>query len=165
MKNTSYLFHNYKIPESLASFGEFAISLAELNDSVGCYLLNSQLGYETDEQTFAKRFLFLSNHPEHSVIVVRNSNEEVIAWMHMGLRFLLEAEHFAQLAGVVVREQERSSGVGAHLLKVAEDWSRHHGMKKICLSSSVTRERAHSFYLKNGYEHSKTSKLFSKALE
>lgn len=165
MQNTPYLFRNYMVPENLARFGEFTISLAKLTDSVGCHLLNPQLGYETDDEAFSKRFLFLINHPEHSIIVVKNSNDEVVAWMHMGLRFLLEDDNFAQLAGVVVREQDRSSGVGAHLLKVADDWSRHHGMKEICLSSSVTRERAHSFYLKNGYTQSKTSKLFSKELE
>lgn len=98
------------------------------------------------------------------MILVKNKNGDVIAWLHMALRFLLEADHFAQLAAIVVSDNERSSGIGSHLLKIAEDWSRYHGMGQICLSSSLKRERAHSFYLNNGYKVSKTSKLFSKDL-
>ncbi len=160
MRGTPYLFRTYEIPQSLSHVNGFAVSVAKLSDSVGCYQLNRQLGYETEEAAFIKRFRFLTTHPEHSVIVAKNQTDDVIGWMHMGLRFLLEDDHFAQIAAIVVRENLRSSGVGSHLLKIAEDWARHHCMKEICLSSSVVREKAHNFYLKNGYSNSKTSKLF-----
>lgn len=155
---------NYQISSDLSQFKDFQFSIGKLTDSVGCFALNSQLGYETSETEFTKRFLFLINHPEHTVIVSKNLNGEIVAWMHLALRLLLEDEHFAQLAAVVVRERERSLGLGAHLLKVAEEWSRFYGLKKIALNSSLKRERAHSFYLKNGYTHSKTSKSFVKDL-
>jgi GNAT superfamily N-acetyltransferase len=164
MQSTPYLFSNYQVDEALQSFNGVCFYLAKLIDSVGCYRLCSQLGYETDENSFTKRFLFLIAHPEHSVIVAKNKNGDVIAWMHMGLRFLLEDDHFAQIAAIVVHEDLRRLGLGSHLLKIAEDWARHHGMKEVCLTSSVLRENAHNFYLKNGYSNLKTSKLFAKGI-
>lgn len=164
MQNTSYLFRSYQINRQLQVFNDFTFSLAKLSDSAGCFILNSQLGYETEESAFSKRFLFLVAHPEHSVIVAKNNSGKIIAWMHMGLRFLIEADHFAQIAAIVVSEDQRSTGIGTHFLKVAEDWAKHHGMNQIGLSSSLVREKAHKFYLKNGFSNSKTSKAFVKNL-
>ncbi len=165
MQHSPYLVQNYQIPQDLTCFGEFQVSLGSLADAHGSFLLNTQLGYSTEENSFTKRFCFLMNHPEHEMIVAKNRRNEVVAWMHLALRHLLEAEHFAQLAGIVVRETERNSGLGAHFLKIAEGWSRHHGMPEIVLNSSLHRERAHQFYIKNGYTHSKTSKVFRKMID
>ena len=164
MRETPYLFRTYEVPQNLSTVNGFTVSVAKVSDAFGCYQLNAQLGYETEEAAFTKRFHFLTTHPEHSLIVAKNQKGDVIGWMHMGLRFLLEDDHFAQIAAIVVREDLRSSGVGSHLLKIAEDWAKHHEMKEICLSSSVIREKAHNFYLKNGYSNHKTSKFFSKQL-
>ena len=122
MRQTPYLFRNYEVQNTLQTFNGLTVSLAKLSDSVGCYRLNSQLGYETEERSFTKRFLFLISHPEHSVIVAKNYDGDVIAWMHMSLRFLLEGDHFSQIAAIVVRETERRSGIGSHLLKVADEF-------------------------------------------
>ncbi len=164
MQNTPYLFRTYEIPKDLIQINKLTVALANLSDSTGCFQLNEQLGYKTEESAFEKRFCFLMTHPEHSVVVVKNEKSEIMAWMHMALRFLLEDENFAQIAAIVVREEMRSSGVGSHLLKVAEDWAKHQGVKEVCLSSAMARERAHGFYVKHGYLHSKTSKLFEKKL-
>ena len=164
MQNTPYLHQAYQIPESLLGYNMLIFSLGKLSDSVGCFLLNEQLGYKTEQTAFTKRFLFLMAHPEHSVIVAKNQDDQIVAWMHMGLRSLLEDDHFAQVAAIVVDEKERNYGAGTHLLKIAESWAVHHKMKQVRLHSSTVREKAHHFYLKNGYVHSKTSKLFTKEL-
>jgi GNAT superfamily N-acetyltransferase len=70
--------------------------------------------------------------------------------MHLGIRRLLEDEDYAQLAAIVVKEEYRSSGIGAHMLKVAENWAFQLGFRQIRLHSSLFRERAHKFYLQNG---------------
>jgi GNAT superfamily N-acetyltransferase len=163
MKNTPYLFKEYKIPDSLSSHKSFTFSKGQHSDIDGCYPLSEQLGYKTDYLGFSKRFQSLMSSPEHEIIVAK-SDTGIVAWMHLGIRRLLEDEDFAQLAAVVVSEQMRGSGIGKHLVKIAEDWSRTLGFATLRLHSSFLREKAHQFYLDNGYTHSKSSKLFVKDL-
>lgn len=84
--------------------------------------------------------------------------------MHLGVRRLLEDEDFAQLAAVVVSEKMRGCGIGKHLIEIAEDWARYLGFKSVVLSSSFHRENSHEFYLKNGFAHTKNSKVFIKEI-
>ena len=50
------------------------------------------------------------------------------------------------------------------VIAAAEDWARKRGCKGMSVRSNVIRERAHQFYLRNGYEHFKTQKSFRKPL-
>jgi GNAT superfamily N-acetyltransferase len=63
-----------------------------------------------------------------------------------------------------VDEKRRSAGTGRKLLQVAERWAAERGCKSVSVRSNVIRERAHEFYLRNGYEHFKTQKAFRKPL-
>jgi GNAT superfamily N-acetyltransferase len=63
-----------------------------------------------------------------------------------------------------VDEGQRSLGAGAKLLEAAEQWAKARGCQGISVRSNVVRERAHGFYLRNGYEHYKTQKAFRKPL-
>jgi GNAT superfamily N-acetyltransferase len=64
----------------------------------------------------------------------------------------------------VVDQTKRSLGTGAKLLEAAERWAVGKGCKSMSVRSNVTRERAHGFYLRHGYEHFKTQKAFRKSL-
>jgi GNAT superfamily N-acetyltransferase len=88
----------------------------------------------------------------------------VIGWLHVSVEPLLEVELRAEVNGLVVADEERSRGAGALLLQSAEEWARGHGCKNMSVRSNVVRERAHQFYLRNGYEHYKTQKTFRKAI-
>jgi len=77
---------------------------------------------------------------------------------------LLEVERRAEVNGLVVDENARSRGAGAQLLAAAEDWAKKKRCKGMSVRSNVMRERAHGFYLKQGYEHYKTQKAFRKGL-
>jgi len=50
------------------------------------------------------------------------------------------------------------------LLRAAERWAKSKGCKNMSVRSNVIRERAHTFYLRNGYQHYKTQKAFRKNL-
>jgi GNAT superfamily N-acetyltransferase len=163
MQNTPYLHHNFKIPSDLALYHNFQVTTGKVLDIEGCYDLNEQLGYQSDLCGFTKRFRFLLGSPEHEIIIA-TENSKVVAWMHLGINHILEDEDFAQLAAIIVSEDKRSSGLGAHFLKIAEVWAKFHGYSQIRLHSSIAREQAHKFYLKNGYSHTKSSKLFVKEL-
>jgi len=88
----------------------------------------------------------------------------VIGWIHVSVTPLLEVERRAEVNGLVVDERVRSQGAGALLLDAAEKWAKAKRCKGMSVRSNVVRERAHGFYLRNGYEHYKTQKAFRKTL-
>jgi GNAT superfamily N-acetyltransferase len=71
----------------------------------------------------------------------------------------------ALIAGLVIGEGHRSAGAGVLLLTAAEAWARARGCERVVVATRVTRERAHRFYAREGYEVSKTSYFLTKALD
>ena len=69
------------------------------------------------------------------------------------------------IVGLVIVEGHRSAGIGAALLAAAEAWARARGCKRLVVATRITRERAHRFYAREGYEVSKTSYFLTKALD
>jgi GNAT superfamily N-acetyltransferase len=51
------------------------------------------------------------------------------------------------------------------LLAAAEAWARARGCKRLVVATRVTREQAHRFYAREGYEVAKTSYFLTKALD
>ncbi len=96
--------------------------------------------------------------------VAESPQDGVIGWVHVSTTPLVEVGRRAELNGLVVDEGVRSRGTGARLLEAAEKWARGKRCKGMSVRSNVLRERAHGFYLRNGYEHYKTQKAFRKAL-
>ena len=96
--------------------------------------------------------------------VAESREEGVIGWIHVSVRPLVEVEQRAEVNGLVVEEKARSRGAGAMLLAAGEKWARGKRCKGMSVRSNVLRERAHGFYLRNGYEHYKTQKAFRKGL-
>src|ERR1700684_3186009 len=66
--------------------------------------------------------------------------------------------------GIIVADVFRSQAVGKHLLAHAEQWVRDRGCDVVGLRSNVIRDRAHAFYRREGYQHTKTQKTFRKNL-
>ena len=50
-------------------------------------------------------------------------------------------------------------------LAQAEEWTLERGYDVVALRSNVIRDRAHAFYLREGYTHAKTQKAFRKTLK
>jgi GNAT superfamily N-acetyltransferase len=96
--------------------------------------------------------------------VAETKADGVIGWIHVSVTPLLEVERRAEINGLVVAEQVRSQGAGAKLLQAAEQWARKMVCVGMSVRSNVLRERAHNFYLRQGYEHYKTQKAFRKTL-
>jgi GNAT superfamily N-acetyltransferase len=103
---------------------------------------------------------------KHAVFVAesRDAAAGLVGWLHVSVSHLLESDIRAEVNGLIVAEGQRSAGAGAKLLEAAEEWARRHGGQAMNVRSNVIRERAHSFYERNGYEHYKTQKAFRKAL-
>jgi GNAT superfamily N-acetyltransferase len=127
--------------------------------------LSTQLGYPATKVEMAKRLRLILRYTLGACFVAADpSSNEVIGWVHVSTTPLLEVAPRAEINGLIVDEKTRSQGAGALLLEAAEKWARKNGAKSMSVRSNVLRERAHSFYVKNGYEHYKTQKAFRKPL-
>lgn len=126
--------------------------------------LSGQLGYPTPIRQMAARLKSALKMKNGACFVAETKTDGVIGWVHVSVTPLLEVERRAEINGLVVAEQVRSQGAGAKLLQAAEQWSRKMRCVGMSVRSSVLRERAHNFYLRQGYEHYKTQKAFRKTL-
>jgi GNAT superfamily N-acetyltransferase len=125
--------------------------------------LAGQLGYPSSPQEIAERLGGMKRSNEHAVFVAQLAGE-VAGWLGVYVCRMVEADARAEISGLVVDEKFRSQGIGPLLLARAEEWAREKGCRAIGLRSNVIRDRAHSFYERHGYKHTKTQKSFRKGL-
>jgi GNAT superfamily N-acetyltransferase len=144
--------------------GDVRIRRAEERDAAALANLSGQLGYPSTPEEIVQRLGKLTSPALHGVYVAELRSSAVIGWVHVSVNHLLESGTRAEINGLVVDEAYRSAGAGKLLLDEAERWAREHGCPAINLRSNVLRDRAHEFYLRNGYEHYKTQKAFRKKL-
>jgi GNAT superfamily N-acetyltransferase len=140
------------------------IRRARLGDAGAIAVLSGQLGYPATEQEMAERLARLIHRPGDGVVLIAEASGEILGWLHVSMTPLLEVPLRAEVNGLVVDQTKRSLGTGAKLLEAAERWAVGKGCKSMSVRSNVTRERAHGFYLRHGYEHFKTQKAFRKSL-
>jgi GNAT superfamily N-acetyltransferase len=142
---------------------KMTIRRARLGDAVRLAELSTQLGYPATGQEIVQRMKGMRPAAVQAVFVAE-SERQITGWLHVSVTPLLEVPLRAEVNGLVVDEKRRSAGTGAKLLEAAERWAAERGCKSVSVRSNVIRERAHEFYLRNGYEHYKTQKAFRKLL-
>ena len=140
------------------------IRRARATDAQQIAELSGQLGYPATPAQVKQRLRQLVRSSKHAVLVAASSQTGVIGWIHVSVTHLLEGDTRAEVNGLVVADGHRSLGAGAKLLEAAERWARKHACKNVNVRSNVIRERAHLFYLRQGYQHYKTQKAFRKPL-
>jgi GNAT superfamily N-acetyltransferase len=139
------------------------IRRARPSDATRLAELSGQLGYPASREEIVQRIRSIRPAASHAIFVAE-SESGVTGWLHVSVTPLLEVPLRAEVNGLVVDENVRSLGAGAKLLAAAERWAATRGCKGMSVRSNVVRERAHAFYLRNGYEHYKTQKAFRKLL-
>ena len=132
-------------------------------DAPALAALAGELGYPTDGEALLGRLAAL--HPtDAAVIVSTDMNDLPTGWCHVELRRTLVEPLSALVVGLVIGEGHRSEGIGAELLGAAEGWARARGCRRLVVATRITRERAHRFYAREGYEVTKTSYFLAKDL-
>ena len=143
---------------------EVGVRRARSADAAKIAELSGQLGYPTSEKQMKARLKDVLGDKDGACFVAESTDDGLIGWIHVSTTPLLEVERRAEVNGLVVDETVRSQGAGALLLAAAEKWARGKRCKSMSVRSNVLRERAHGFYLRNGYEHYKSQKAFWKGL-
>ena len=126
--------------------------------------LARQLGYESSADDIAARIGPMRESSEYGVFVAELTGGQIVGWIGTFIYRSMEAEARAEVSGLVVDARMRSQGIGQRLLERAEDWAREKGCRIIGLRSNVVRERAHAFYERQGYQHTKTQRSYRKSL-
>ena len=100
----------------------------------------------------------------HRAVLVACLDGVVVGWIDLSVEYHLQSEPAALIGGLVVAEPARGRGIGRLLCKAAEDWARAQGVARLRVRSNAIRERAHEFYLRDGYARVKTSAVFEKTI-
>ena len=148
-----------------ARAAEFAVEIREAQpqDYARIAELAGQLSYPSSPNEIAGRLAGMKRSNENAVFVALLGGE-LVGWLAVFVYRVVEANARAEISGFVVDERYRSQQIGLHLLGRAEGWAREKGCRAIGLRSNVIRDRAHAFYERHGYKHTKTQKSFCKDL-
>jgi GNAT superfamily N-acetyltransferase len=141
-----------------------AIRPPRAGDAAGLADLATQLGYPTDAAAMERRLAAVAANDGADVLVAVDGSDRPVGWLHVELKRSLVAPLGAQIMGLVVDEGARSAGIGHALVRAAEEWARARGCHHVLVATRVTRERAHGFYLREGFGLDKTSHFFHKDL-
>ena len=126
--------------------------------------LAGQLGYPTDAMAIRQRLRDIDEQGAGIVLVAENGDGAITGTAHVHAEYSVVDDPKAHLADLVVDESFRSAGIGAALLHATESWAREHGLSRMRVNSNVIRERAHRFYLREGYAENKRQAVFLKQL-
>ena len=153
------------MPNNLTTPAPHGLSIREVReeDALATAQLSGELGYPVSVEAMQQRILSLKKVSGRAVFVALLAGQ-VVAWIDLGIAHVLAEESYGEISGFVVASSHRSAGIGAELLQRAEIWFREQGLARVVVRSRITREAAHRFYLREGYQHIKTSAVFAKRL-
>lgn len=134
-----------------------------VSDAVVAAELSGELGYPVTYECMEERLRRFTTLPDHAVLAAY-LGEQVVGWVDVGVTQHLQTELYGEIGGLVVSEKCRSRGVGQKLVEAAEQWIAARGIGTVVVRSRITRERAHAFYVRQGYAQVKTSAVFRKDL-
>jgi GNAT superfamily N-acetyltransferase len=164
--NPADLSHLRAAQSAATGAGSFAgmIRAPRADDYPRLAELAGQLSYPSTAEQIAQRLAAMAGSAEHAVFVAEMPGGDLAGWVGVFISRGVEVDARGEISGLIVDEGYRSHAVGKHLLARAEEWVRERGCEVVGLRSNVIRDRAHAFYLREGYEHYKTSKTFRKRL-
>jgi GNAT superfamily N-acetyltransferase len=125
--------------------------------------LDRELGYEATAEQMAERLEGVRATGNEEVFVAEKDGE-VVAFVHVAAYMTIESGRLGEIRGLVVTERRRSTGVGALLLRKAEEWARARGLKRLRVRTNTIRERAHRFYEREAFVLGKTQRVYDKPL-
>ncbi|OGO18821.1 MAG: hypothetical protein A2Z14_00360 [Chloroflexi bacterium RBG_16_48_8] len=143
---------------------DIRIRQAVHEDAASLAILSMQLGYITSKEEIMERLPKVQKMEEHVVYVAVSQDETILGWIHVLISHRLVSESFAELGGLVVAEGYRRQGIGEILLHKAEEWAVGKGLGIFRIRARSSREGAHRFYVKMGYQLWKEQKIFEKQL-
>jgi GNAT superfamily N-acetyltransferase len=142
------------------------IRSAAAGDAEAMASLARQLGHPgVDAVWIAQRLATLDAEGLGAVLVAVAADGRVLGLAQLLPQQFLVEPPFVELIALVVDAAARGRRVGAALLAAVEDWARQRGFPGVYVRSNVVRERAHRYYLREGYLEQKRQAIFFKPLD
>ena len=141
---------------------EVTIRSASIADAAALASMAGELGYPVSCGEMNERMERLLSDQRHAVYVAEDRIP--VAWIHVSAVLSLEGGTFAEILGLVVSEKSRRSGIGARLVKRAEEWAVTNGCARVRVRMNIARREARMFYLALGYDLRKTQEVYDKSL-
>ena len=138
---------------------------ARFSDAPSLAVLSGQLGYPMQTEETEERLRVLQTSDTDAILVAESDEGDVVGWIHLSGALRLETGRYAEIAGLVVDEAWRSRGVGAALVEAGAEWAAGRGYQTFKVRSNIIRERAHAFYERLGFAHSKTQVVLVRRLD
>jgi len=140
---------------------DLSIRDARLEDSPHVAGLLGQLGYPTDERAVAARLERLAVVGDR--VFVAEEDGRLVGLAHLQVSPGIERDRpAAKLGALVVDAEHRGHGVGRALVEAAERDARLRGCALLFLTTRETRDGAHAFYERVGFEQ--TGRRYSRTL-
>lgn len=133
-------------------------------DSEAVAELSEQLGYAATASEMKDRIKAMLPLESDHLALVACHGDETVGWIEAEIVHHLQSPAHALITGLVVSERARSLGIGKRLCSEVERWSLGRDVSIVRVTSRMTRERAHRFYLREGFVQTKTSAVFEKIL-
>lgn len=123
--------------------------------------LLAQLGYDIAPDEAAHRLAAVVAAPGHCLDVAERDGR-VVAFIHFYARAAIEKPPEVIVQALVVDAGLRGGGIGRHLMQRAENWAADNGYPSVALGTQTSRDDAHAFYERLGYQIAATSHLMRK---
>lgn len=147
-------------PESLESRPmKPSILPMQESDLTDIAVLAQELGYPSELSELLERFQHLSSRDNHALLVYKE-NSQVLGFIHLERVDDLIEEQKVEIKALAIKESERGKQIGSKLVSTSKEWARQKGLHTIYLSCNILRNKAHDFYLKEGFTRMKTSHFF-----
>ncbi|UOQ44871.1 GNAT family N-acetyltransferase [Halobacillus salinarum] len=114
--------------------------------------------WSTEEVLFAEpeETSFPDDHLDWESYIDRDEKALFLAYLHdecIGqLRIIKDFTRFCYIENIAVKKEVRKHGVGALLLKKAEEWARGHQLIGLSLETQDDNLAACRFYMKHGFQ-------------
>jgi GNAT superfamily N-acetyltransferase len=140
------------------------VRLATVRDVAAIARLAGELGYPSTATQVRRRFAAMKGDLQHAAFVAALAGAEVIGWIHLFEQRSLGSEPLAEISNLVVDSRFRGAGTGRLLVERGEQWAQERGLAVVGVRSNIIRKRAHVFYLRLGYNITKSQRVFQKTL-
>lgn len=115
-------------------------------------LLDEMTGRKSDTKKFEEAYWSLLEGGRYTFFLAEEDGE-AMGFLSLIMDYLLyRVDKVAMIEELIVAERYRSLGIGKALLQHATDYAKEHDCVLLELSSGFKRERAHEFYVRQGFE-------------
>jgi len=132
-------------------------------DAASIARLMGELGYPSTPGQVRDRLARVAGDDDYAAFVAL-ADGEVAGFLGMQRGWPFEHDRpFARIVSLVVDARVRRRGLGARLVRLAEEWARERGAYVLMLTTNVRRHEAHRFY--ESMDFSRTGYRYARALE